>query len=287
LLTFLLGGYLLYSFVIREPEKTDVSQNSNKAETNSGQTDNSANPQNTKPSSDTEAQMILVEGGSFEMGRNDVPKTDLVWGNQYPAHTVPVKSFSIDKTEVSNEKYSEFVQASGHPAPSSWKNGKPPRGDEKYPVTNVSLSDAKAYADWFSKRNNKACRLPTEEEWEFAARNGSQQTSFPWGNDWRAGMANIATGRSAEVGTSSDETLAGGIKDMLGSVIEWTSSEYALYGEHPGELVENRDLYVVRGSSWGESEDRLNNAQWLITRRQSVPEQTKSPFLGFRLVCQP
>ncbi|HSK71640.1 MAG TPA: SUMF1/EgtB/PvdO family nonheme iron enzyme, partial [Pyrinomonadaceae bacterium] len=167
------------------------------------------------------------------------------------------------------------------------KNGKPPKGEEKYPVTNVSLADAKAYAEWISKRDGKTCRLPTEEEWEFAARNGSRQTSFPWGDEWREDAANLATGRSEEVGTSADETLVGGIKDMLGSVIEWTDSKYSLYESHPGKLVENKELYVVRGSSWGESEDRLSNAKWLITRRQAVPEQTKSPFLGFRLVCEP
>lgn len=119
------------------------------------------------------------------MGRNDVPQQDLVWGNQYPAHPVTVKSFEISKTEVTNEEYAEFMKATGHAAPESWGNGKLPKNQEKMPVTFVLLTDAKACADRVSKRDNKICRVPTEAEWEFAARNDAQNTDFPWGGGWR------------------------------------------------------------------------------------------------------
>ena len=273
------GGVGAYYFATRQPAKIEVS-NVNKKITE---------PTETPATSDTETKnkMVLIQGGSFQMGRSDVPKNDLLWGDQYPAHSVPVNSFYIYKTEVSNAEYAEFVQAKNYPAPSRWNNNKPPDGQEKLPVTNVSLDDARAYAAWIADRDKKICRLPTEEEWEFAARNGTQQNSFPWGNDWKSDLANLATDKASEVGTSSDETLTGGIKDMLGNVVEWTSSKYALYPGHPGKLADSGELFVARGSSWSEQEDRLKNAQWLLTRRQSTPSETKSPFLGFRLVCQP
>ncbi len=180
------------------------------------------------------------------------------------------------------------MKETGHAAPGSWSSGKLPENQEKMPVTFVSLTDAKAYADWVSKRDNKICRVPTEAEWEFAARNGEQQTDFPWGSDWQENSANIATGKVAEAGKSADETRVGGVEDMLGNVIEWTSSKYSLYPGHKGKLDSyDQELYVIRGSSWGESQNRLKDANLLLTRRQSVTADQKSPFLGFRIVCQP
>lgn len=233
-------------------------------------------------------QMVLIDGGSFQMGRNDVPPQDIIWGNQYPAHAADVNPFYLSKTEVSNEDYAKFIHAASHVAPENWIGGKIPNGQEKFPVTFVSLTDAKDYAEWFSGQSGKICRLPSEAEWEFAARNGARQTSFPWGNEWKPDFANIATGNLSNVGSASDETMAGGIKDMLGGVIEWTASNYALYPAHPGKLdLPGKDLYVVRGSSFGESKERLKTAERLLTRRQAVPSEQKSQYLGFRLACQP
>jgi len=272
------GGVGIYYFAIMKPENAEVSNVNKKITEPPGKS--------PTPTVEIKNEMVLIEGGSFQMGKKDVPKNDRLWGDQYPAHPVSVNSFYINKTEISNMEYAEFVQAKNYQAPSLWKNNKPPDGEEKLPVTNVSLDDAKAYADWVSKREKKICRLPTEAEWEFAARNGAQSTSFPWGDDWRVGSANLATGKASEVGTFSDET-SNGIKDMLGNVLEWTSSKYALYPGHPGKLDDNDEYLVARGSSWSEQEERLKKNQWLLTRRHSTPAETKSPFLGFRIVCQP
>ncbi|CAN5131252.1 hypothetical protein BH20ACI1_BH20ACI1_13710 [soil metagenome] len=270
------GGYGLYKFVINKsqpPEPTVVKNTDEKP---------------IEPLPKVKTKMVSIKGGDFMMGRNDVAWNDLDWGDQYPAHSVPVKPFNISKTEVSNEEYAEFMKETGYAAPGSWNKGKMPEDQEQMPVTFVSLTDAEAYTDWISKRDNKVCRLPTEEEWEFTARNGAQQTNFPWGNDWRVNLANIATGKVAKVGTSSEETLVGGMKDMLGNVIEWTSSKYALYPGNGGAADSSRQrYYVVRGSSWGENQNRLKDANLLLTRRQSIPADSKSPFLGFRIVCQP
>ncbi|CAN5675622.1 hypothetical protein BH18ACI1_BH18ACI1_03390 [soil metagenome] len=273
------GGYGIYYFTVGNSENTESSNVNNNT---NAPTDNPA-----IPPSETKREMVLIQGGKFLMGRSDVVPDDLYWGDQYPAHPVPVNSFYIDKTETSNEDYAKFVQEKNYPPPQNWTNGKPPAGQEKYPVTSVSMSDANAYAEWFSKSKNKICRLPAEEEWEFAARNGAQQTAFPWGNKWDASLANIPPKKVAEVGNSSDETLVGGIKDMMGNVLELTSSKYVLYPGHPGEIDKKLKLFVVRGSSSGESSDRLKKAEWLLTSRQSVTADNASPYMGFRLVCQP
>lgn len=224
------------------------------------------------------------------MGSDDVPKMDDVFGRQFPAHDENVNSFYMDKTEVTNAEYAEFVQAKSYPAPWFWKNGKPPEGQGKFPVVSVSLTDAQAYAKWISEREKKFCRLPEEEEWEFAARNGSQQNFFPWGNDWRPNAANIDTGKIAEVGTFAGDTTTSGIKDMLGNVAEWTSTKYSLYTDHPSKPVEDKnalkDLFVCRGMFFDKSVEKPTNKQWMLPiRRSALGSTTKYNFLGFRLIC--
>lgn len=230
---------------------------------------------------------VLIQGGSFMMGRNEIPdKMDAEWGNQYPAHRVTVDSFYIDKTETTNAQYAEFVAATNHQAPPYWSGGSPPAGEENFPVTDVTLADAKAYAEWISGRENRKCGLPTEEQWEFAARNGPQQTDFPWGNDSTGGDAKLS-GRAVAVGTSRDSTLVGGIRDMLGNVSEWTSSTYSLYPNHPGTITPKPNRITVRGLNWNTPAPALEHRNWLLTYRIVVTDNTQNAFLGFRLVCTP
>ncbi|MGI8641321.1 MAG: protein kinase domain-containing protein [Pyrinomonadaceae bacterium] len=274
------SGYGFYYLFIKKSENSQPIVVS--------QTNDNTNTQPIGTSPDAKTEMVLIKGGSFQMGRNDVPKDDLDWGSEFPAHPVKVDSFYISKTETSNEEYVKFVQATGHSAPQNWDKGKLPNGQEKFPVTSVSLADAKDYAEWYSKQEKKICRLPKEEEWEFAARNGTQQTSFPWGDNWNADFTNIATTKISEAGIYPDETLVGGIKDMMGNVIEWTSSKYSLYPGHPLQLVpRSEELFVARGNSFGESPSKLKNATWMLTRRWSLPADVKALYIGFRLVCQP
>ncbi len=232
-----------------------------------------------------ERASVLIQGGSFMMGRNDIDdKTDIYFGNQFPAHPETVKSFNIDVYETTNAQYAEFV-ATGHKAPSYWMNGKPPDREDDFPVTNVSLLDAKAYAEWISAKEKKACRLPTEIEWEYAARNGAQDTTYPWGDDWQEGMA-VLDGRAVAVGSSQDVTKVGGVKDMLGNVAEWTTSTYALYKGHPvKQRVDN--VYIVRGLSFSATKELFSKKQLLLTFRSGLPEKEDYPYLGFRLVCEP
>ena len=141
-------------------------------------------------------EMVLIEGGTFIMGSNNAGK------EQKGEHPVTVPSFYLDKYEVTNAEYAEFIKATGKPAPEidpavkesywqPWNGNNPPSGRERWPVANVSPKDVEAFAAWLSKRDGVVYRLPTEEEWEFAARNGSRNSLFPWGNSWEEGRANI------------------------------------------------------------------------------------------------
>lgn len=245
---------------------------------------NGTGPEETPPPA---REMALLEGGTFLMGRNDIPnRTDIDFGNQYPAHAVTLPAFRMDKTETTNGQYAEFVTDSGHPAPSSWANGKFPEGDESLPATDVSLTDASAYAGWVSKRIKKRCVVPTEEQWEYAARNGAKATSFPWGSDWRPGLA-IVSGTPAAAGSSQDRTVDTGINDMLGNVSEWTSTKYSLYKDHPGDKSLDKEYYSVRGLNWKTPANLLEKPHLLLTYRNYLTADQKNPYVGFRLACEP
>ncbi len=231
---------------------------------------------------------VLIEGGTFEMGRDDIDnKNNQIWGDQYPAHPVPVDSIYVDQYETTNSQYADFVKDTRHNPPKYWTGENPPAGKESFPVTNVTLSDAKAYAAWISKRENRACRLPSEQEWEYAARNGGQTTSYPWGNDWRPGDA-VLDGAPVAVGTSQDKTLAG-VADMLGNVTEWTSDVYFLYEGHPSPQKPGRYL-VIRGLNFRvqkELKELFKKTELMLTYRNQAREDEAFDYLGFRLVCTP
>ena len=127
-------------------------------------------PEKIKP------EMFEIPAGTFQMGRNNGPLQET------PTHNVDIKTpFLMDKTEVTNAEYAEFVRESHHAPPDDWNGTKPPYGTELWPVLNVSLKDVNAFASWRSKRDGVTYRLPTEEEWEYAARNGDRRQSLSVG----------------------------------------------------------------------------------------------------------
>ena len=158
-------------------------------------------------------------------------------------HAVTVPSFYLDKYEVTNAEYAEFIKATGKPAPEidpahtiigtywePWNGTDPPSGRDRWPVANVSPKDVEDFAAWLSKRDGVVYRLPTEEEWEFAARNGSRNSLFPWGNSWEEGRANINEKKSpVTVGSFPRGATQSGVHDMIGNVWEWTSSKPRFY----------------------------------------------------------
>jgi serine/threonine protein kinase len=188
--------------------------------------------------------MVYVLGGVLRIGRDDGEE------NERPAHVVNVKPFFIDRTEVTNALYQKFLEATGHHAPPSWKDNRFPEGEDTFPVTDVTWEDANAYAAWMGRR------LPTEEEWEFAARGPDDRRIYPWGEEWIPDAANVRVDENDQrqlmpVGQFPQGTSPFGVLDLSGNVWEWTSSDYIAY---PGGKITPRpgltNLKIIRGGSY-------------------------------------
>jgi serine/threonine protein kinase/formylglycine-generating enzyme required for sulfatase activity len=191
------------------------------------------------------AGMVLVPGGEFKMGRDD--------GGPYekPVHSVTVNPFFMDLTEVTNEQYQKFVEA-GHPAPPIWQGNHFPDGANTLPVTDVTWEDASAFAQWAGDGR----RLPTEEEWEFAAR-GTDGRLYPWGSEWVANASNVKADDNDQrqmvlVKQFPQGVSPFGLFDMSGNAWEWTSSEFKEYPGGPPFTAPDgyKNIKVIRGGAY-------------------------------------
>ncbi|QUV99746.1 SUMF1/EgtB/PvdO family nonheme iron enzyme [Chloracidobacterium sp. MS 40/45] len=213
--------------------------------------------------------MVLVPGGVFQMGSQSAE--DPAKPSEVPAHEVIVRPFLMDRYEVTNAAYAAFVKATGHPVPPDWKKGTYPTGKDNHPVGNVSWEDARAYAAWAGKR------LPTEAEWEFAAR-GTEGRRYPWGNDfdrWRLNSAETNVGHTEPVGSFPTGATPEGVFDMAGNVTEWTASDDTAY---PGSAYKPEPGHkIVRGGGFS-----LPSKYASATKRTQVPPNTRNAALGFR-----
>jgi formylglycine-generating enzyme required for sulfatase activity len=244
----------------------------------------------------TRADLLWIPGGTIQMGRADVPPiTDelkaqrgahLLWMyNQWPAHEATVGPFAIDRTEVTNAEYADFVKDTGHaPPPRVWDGTHPKAGEERLPVTNVSYEDARQFAAWRSKRDGATYRLPTEEEWEFAARGGDSSRLYPWGAEWSQGHANLYGAGAAPVGSFPLGRTPQGLDDMLGNVWEWTASEASMYKGNDRTVLkdEDRGKLVIRGGAYNNRPD--GDKPISVTARSWFPRDFRDVTLGFRLV---
>ena len=191
----------------------------------------------------------------------------------------------MEKTEVTNSEFAEFVRETNYKPPDYFRDGKAPFGQELWPVGNVSIDDVNAFADWRSKRDGVTYRLPTEEEWEYAARGGEEDLLYPWGNEWAEGRAVMLQGFPKAVGSVPEGKARWGVLDMLGNVWEWTSSKISLYpGNNGAEYSSQYNGWIVkRGGSFSskpnDKRDPITN-----TYRDFAPASTKHPTIGFRLV---
>lgn len=221
-------------------------------------------------------EMVLVTGGKFYVGSNSAGPAE------YPEHELEKDPFYIDRYEVSNGDYMRFVQQSGAPMPASW-NGRYPGQKAQYPVL-VSWYEAREYARWAGKR------LPSEEEWEKAAR-GGKRWRYPWGETFDAERCNCAAFWKTN---TTDERQPGllpiksfeegaslfGAWQMSGNAAEWTSSWYQSYDGQREALPGGGTYYrVVRGGGWysGEKECALYTRQ-----RGGIPNLQKDRRFGFR-----
>jgi serine/threonine-protein kinase len=236
------------------------------------------------PKIDKPGTMIEIAGGTFRMGRDEGKDQfgNEIEAQETPAHQVTVKPFVIGKYEVTNREYAEFLQASGYKPPPDWNPANEGAADQ--PVTNVDWTDADAYCKWLAKKENKPFRLPTEEEWEFAAR-GEKNLLYAWGSLWEPGIANTKdlTGGSGTLLPVISQALTKdispfGLIAMSGNVSEWTSSDATLYPGNPNAI--EKGLKIARGGNYGNTK----SASAATTRLLNFPN-FRDPRFGFRVAA--
>ncbi len=214
------------------------------------------------------AGMVLVEGGTFKMGSYD-------FKNERPVHEVRLKSFYIGKYEVTVAEYQKYCEATGtsmpKPPPQGWR--------ENYPIVNVTYGEAKKYAKWAGKR------LPTEAEWEFAAKGGNKTHNYLFAGANFAESVGWSFKNSLNqvqpVGTKRPNEL--GIYDMSGNVWEWCADYFGDYLSKPSvqenpqgpETGVNR---VLRGGSWFDNSSNLR-----VSNRYHASEGHHDILTGFRV----
>ena len=227
------------------------------------------------------ADMVTIPAGSFTMGRTKLTSDDKtnmrphVLLDDRPAHTVTVSSFQMDATEVTNAQYRRFVEAAHHRIPYHWINGEPPKGADSVPVYNVRWDDANAYCQWAGKR------LPTEAEWERAARGGLDSMDYPGADKLTAKQArfNVDTGPGP---VAQFPPNAFGLYDMAGNVAEWTADWFDHDFYKRGENRDpkgpaNGEYKVIRGGAWSDPAARVT-----VFFRNWVRPSQRTPNIGFR-----
>lgn len=242
-------------FVVLRPAKAPVARTG-------------ASAGNTQPAlpptySDAHGRMVLVSAGPFHFGK---PGTS-------DAKTLDLPAFYIDETEVSNADYRRFCEVTGRTAPQTSDYNSHP----DYPVSGISFEEAQAYALWAGKR------LPTEEEWEKAAR-GTDERTFPWGDTpWTSSVPNQLQSVTAEPERRSPY----GAYNMAGNVWEWTASPYS---PTPLDMAGMKRLVggahfssawqVIKGGSYSPG----GNDSFAIDKHRGLPTDARSPWIGFRCV---
>ena len=246
--------------------------------------------------SPTPEDMVMIPGGAFLMGVDkevnvDTKKMSAIKQLKYavsreafhdegPAHNVVIDAFYLDQYEVSNKHYGEFLKATSHPAPAYWDVHR--RNNPQQPVSGVNWNDANAYAQKVGKR------LPTEAEWEYAARGGNKSKGYKYsgGNDLDAvGWYDNNSGRKTHpVAQKQPNEL--GLYDMSGNVWEWCSDWYdeGYYSGSPQtdpQGPNSGDYRVLRGGFWGNSDPYCRVAYRLVSNPDNVHWYY---HFGFRLV---
>ena len=221
-----------------------------------------------------EFKMVFVEGGTFTMGATPEQEED-AFDNEYPAHRVTLSDYYIGETEVTQALWKAIMGNN----PSYFKG-------DNLPVEKVSYEDVKTFITKLNEKTGKTFRLPTEAEWEYAARGGKKSKGYKYSGsnniDDVAWYSKNSNDKTHPVKTKIPNEL--GLYDITGNVLEWCSDRYGDYSSNaqtnPQE-PSSGDERVIRGGSW------LNNA-WLcrISYRSYEFLSYSNLYLGFRLVME-
>jgi len=251
-------------------------------------------------------QVERIPAGEFAMGADDGDE------DERPAHKAYLDEYFIGVWPVTNGEYAQFVHETGHPSPALrglpamvsgnleaefrtlaakyfWNNGTPPEGRDRHPVTLVHYEDALAYCGWLAGKTGKPVRLPTEAEWEKAARGGIEGKRYPWGNDFDPSAAHFLPrhGLKNEQGTSEVGAYpANGFHlfDMSGNVWEWVSDWYGARYYARAQYLNPQGpdtglMRIVRGGAWVNADSRYLRCAY----RHKVPPDSYAYSIGFRI----
>jgi formylglycine-generating enzyme required for sulfatase activity len=227
-------------------------------------------------------RLVEIPASSFLMG------SDFGQDCERPIHRVSVDAFFLAATQVTNSEYEKFLRATGTKPPPFWKD--PKFNHPEQPVTAVSWHEATCFCEWLSTQHNREFRLPTEAEWECAARGGLEQKQFPWGDDppqslpdyasrWQTGPEPVA--RYAPNGF--------GLYDIGDNVHEWCSdwydpNYYSMSPDHNPRGPEQSPMKPARKSSRGGSwRHHIKVAR--CSARSSIPPDFQYADYGFRVAC--
>lgn len=251
-----------------------------------------------------EPEWVHIPAGEFTMG------SDTGFDNEKPQHQVSLDAFAIGRVPITNAQYHLFVQATEHELPPHWEDGRPPKDLASHPVVTVTWYDALAYCRWLSQVTGKNITLPSEAEWEKAARGARDARAYPWGDDYDRMHGNgreLDLGTTTPVGIFSNGASPYGVLDMSGNVWDWTRSLYRACDvqkwEKEQKIEWTTDIFaypyviddgredmskgdkwarVIRGGSW------FHNSNWLrCADRGRCHPASGYVSLGFRVVCIP
>lgn len=210
--------------------------------------------------------MIFQEGGSFLMGCDDFEE-------EAPEREVQINPFYIDKYPVTVEQYARYLEAAGDTPPRFWQDPQFSGADQ--PVIGVSWKEAASYAAWAGKE------LPTEAQWEFAAR-GKENRAYPWGSvepDFNRCNFGDYLGMPSIVSMHDEGRTPEGVCDLAGNIYEWTRERFLPYGQKTPSDPDEAPLVAARGGCWGSGPHSLR-----CTHRKGFFPEARTTVLGFRCV---
>ncbi len=231
--------------------------------------------------------LVRVPAGRFWMG-SDRRKDKLAEPEEAPLHAVLLEDYYIGQYPVTNFQYQAFVSATGHRPPARWKQGRCPPGEEQCPVSHVAWEETVAFCRWASEALGLTVRLPTEAEWEKAAR-GPQGRRWPWGNrpptakhcPWDDG-ATVGYGPVGRYSPRGDSPY--GCADQARNVCEWTSTLFRAYPYDPDDGREDPKSHARRVVRGGGGRLTANGANTRCAYRRGEASSSRNWFVGFRVV---